>query len=92
MREIYDPPALLYVLGNIELLDRRQISIVGSRRPTPYGNQTAERLAGDLADRGLVIVSGLAHGAGSWAHNFALSSAADGTQQGAKLLTGWEDV
>ncbi|MGA7224398.1 MAG: DNA-processing protein DprA, partial [Candidatus Acidiferrales bacterium] len=67
---------LLCVRGNIELLNRHQISIVGSRRPTPYGNQMAERLARDLADRGLIIVSGLARGVDSSAHKGALSSAA----------------
>jgi DNA processing protein len=68
LREIYDPPPLLHVRGNIELLNRHLISIVGSRRPTPYGNQMAEKLARDLADRGLVIVSGLARGIDSCAH------------------------
>src|SRR5271154_1283219 len=62
LREIYDPPPLLYVRGNIELLGRHLISIVGARRPTPYGNQMAEKLAKDLADRGVVISSGLARG------------------------------
>jgi DNA processing protein len=42
LREIYDPPPILYVLRKIELLNRHMISIVGSRRPTPYGNQMAE--------------------------------------------------
>ncbi|MGA9182882.1 MAG: DNA-processing protein DprA [Candidatus Acidiferrales bacterium] len=79
LREIYDPPPLLYVRGNIELLNRHQISIVGSRRPTPYGNQMAERLSRDLADRGLVIVSGLARGVDSSAHKGALSSPAGAT-------------
>src|SRR6202795_1630656 len=51
LKEIYDPPPLLYVRGNIELLSRHMISIVGARRPTPYGNQMAEKLARDLADR-----------------------------------------
>jgi DNA processing protein len=74
LREIYDPPPLLYVLGNIELLNRHQISIVGSRRPTAYGNQMAQRLARDLADRGLVVVSGLARGIDCCAHKGALSS------------------
>jgi DNA processing protein len=74
LREIYDPPPLLYVRGDIELLNRHLISIVGSRRPTPYGNQMAEKLARDLADRGLVIVSGLACGIDSCAHKGALSS------------------
>jgi DNA processing protein len=50
-QEIYDPVTLLYVRGNVELLSRHLISIVGARRPTPYGNQMAERLDGDLADR-----------------------------------------
>jgi DNA processing protein len=74
LREIYDPPTLLYVRGNIELLGRHLISIVGARRPTPYGNQMAERLGRDLADRGLVITSGLARGIDSCAHKGALSS------------------
>ena len=75
LREIYDPPPLLYVLGNIELLGRHLISIVGSRRPTPYGNQMAERLGRDLADRGIVVTSGIARGIDSCAHKGALSSA-----------------
>jgi DNA processing protein len=79
LREIYDPPPLLYVRGNIELLNRHLISIVGSRRPTLYGNQMAEKLARDLADRGLVIVSGLARGIDSCAHKGALSSPAGAT-------------
>jgi DNA processing protein len=79
LREIYDPPPLLYVLGNAELLNRHIISIVGARRPTPYGNQMAERLARDLADRGLVIASGLARGIDSSAHKGALSCALGGT-------------
>ena len=74
LREIYDPPPLLYVLGNIELLSRHVISVVGARRPTPYGNQMAERLAKDLADRGLVIASGLARGIDASAHKGALAS------------------
>jgi len=55
--EIYDPPPLLYVRGDVSLLNRHSISMVGTRRPTPYGNQIAERLGHDLAERGLVIVS-----------------------------------
>ena len=79
LREIYDPPPLLYVRGNIDLLRRHLISIVGARRPTPYGNHMAERLARDLADRGLVIVSGLARGIDSSAHKGALSAALGAT-------------
>ncbi len=79
LREIYDPPPLLYVKGNIALLNRHVISIVGARRPTPYGNQMAESLARDLADRGLVIASGLARGIDSSAHKGALGSACGAT-------------
>lgn len=79
LKEIYDPPPLLYVLGNIELLNRHIISIVGSRRPTPYGNQMAERLGRDLAERGLVIASGLARGIDASAHKGALSTAQGAT-------------
>jgi DNA processing protein len=79
LREIYDPPPLLYVRGKIELLNRHMISVVGARRPSPYGNQMAERLARDLADRGLVISSGLARGIDASAHKGALSSATGAT-------------
>ncbi len=74
LREIYDLPPLLYLLGNIELLNKHLISIVGARRPTPYGNQMAERLGKDLAERGLVVVSGLARGIDASAHRGALKS------------------
>ena len=75
LREIYDPPPLLYVLGNPELLSRHIVSIVGSRRPTAYGNQMAERLGHDLAERGLAVGSGLARGIDACAHKGALSAA-----------------
>jgi DNA processing protein len=74
LREIYDPPPLLYVRGNIGLLNRHIISIVGTRRPSAYGNQMAEKLGRDLADRGLVIASGMARGIDACAHKGALSS------------------
>ena len=79
LKEIYDPPPLLYVKGNAELLNRHSIAIVGTRRPTPYGNQMAERLGRDLADHGLVVVSGLARGIDSSAHKGALSSSRGST-------------
>jgi len=79
LREIYDPPPLLYVRGNAELLNRHMISIVGTRTPTPYGNQMAEKLGRDLADRGLVVASGLARGIDASAHRGALRSACGAT-------------
>ncbi len=69
--EIYDPPPLLYVRGDSSVLNRHSISMVGTRRPTPYGNQVAERLGRDLAERGLTIVSGMARGCDSSAHQGA---------------------
>lgn len=72
--EIYDPPFLLYVRGDPQIFNRHAIAIVGTRRPTPYGNQITERLSRDLADRGLLIVSGLARGIDSSAHRGACAS------------------
>jgi DNA processing protein len=69
--EIYDPPPLLYVRGDASALNRHSISMVGTRRPTPYGIQIAERLGHDLAERGLTIVSGMARGIDSLAHQGA---------------------
>ena len=60
--QIYDPPVLLYVRGDPQVLNLSGISIVGTRRPTLYGAQMAQRLGRDLAARGLVIISGLARG------------------------------
>ncbi len=77
--EIYDPPPLLYFRGDPGVLGRHSIAIVGTRRPTPYGNQMAERLARDLAERGLVIVSGLARGIDSSAHKGACAAARGAT-------------
>jgi DNA processing protein len=66
--QIYDPPVMLYVRGDAGILNHPTISIVGTRRPTAYGTQMTERLARDLAKRGLVIVSGLARGVDAIAH------------------------
>ncbi len=66
--QIYDPPALLYVRGDASILNAPNISIVGTRRPTVYGTQVAERMGRELAKRGLVIVSGLARGVDALAH------------------------
>lgn len=77
--EIYDPPPLLYVRGDVAVLARHALAMVGTRRPTPYGNQIAERLAKELAERGLVIVSGLARGIDSSAHRGACAAARGAT-------------
>lgn len=72
LNEIYDPPLVLYLTGNVEAISRPGIAIVGTRHPTPYGIGMAERLACDLAARGLMIVSGLARGVDAAAHRGAL--------------------
>ena len=72
LKEIFDPPLLLYARGDLRLLGELAVGIVGTRRPTAYGKAMAERLATDLAARGLVIVSGMARGIDSAAHRGAL--------------------
>lgn len=74
LREIHDPPPLLYVKGKITPSDRLSIGIVGSRRCTLYGRQQAERLARDLAATGITIVSGLARGIDACAHRGAIEA------------------
>ena len=74
LREIYDPPPVLWVRGDVRLLSRPAIAIVGTRHPTPYGAGVAEMLARDLAARRLLIVSGMARGIDSCAHKGALAA------------------
>ena len=73
LREIFDPPVLLYVRGRTELLSSHGIAVVGTRRPTPYGVAATERLAADLARAGLTVVSGLARGIDTAAHRATLA-------------------
>jgi DNA processing protein len=72
LREIYDPPAVLYYAGDIRILEGPCVSMVGARTPTPYGRAVAEKLAADLAERGVVVISGLARGIDATAHWGAL--------------------
>jgi DNA processing protein len=72
--QIYDPPVMLYVRGNPEALNLPSISIVGTRRPTLYGTQMAERLGRELAARGLVLVSGMARGIDAIGHQGAMAA------------------
>lgn len=74
LREIYDPPPLLFVRGGFQPRDQRCVAIVGSRRATPYGRLVSETLARDLAARGITVVSGIAVGADAAAHRGALSA------------------
>lgn len=72
LREIFDPPIVLYLRGKKWDAELAQVAIVGTRRPTGYGLNCAERLAEDLAARGLAITSGLARGLDAAAHRGAL--------------------
>jgi len=74
LREIFDPPFVLYCAGRPEVLKDPAVSIVGSRTPSPYGRAVAERLAQDLAALGLVVVSGMARGIDSISHWGALKA------------------
>ena len=77
LREIFDPPILLFARGRLELLQPFHFAVVGTRRPTPYGLAAAERLSADLARAGLTIVSGMARGIDTAAHKGAFSAGGD---------------
>lgn len=77
LREIFDPPIVLFARGRLELLPSAGIGVVGTRRPTPYGVAATERLASDLANAGLVIISGMARGIDTAAHRAALRQNGD---------------
>jgi DNA processing protein len=74
LREIFDPPVLLFARGRVELMQSTAFGVVGTRRPTPYGMAAAERLSGDLARAGLTIVSGMARGIDTASHKAALAA------------------
>jgi len=74
LREIYDPPIVLYVKGTLTPADRNGISLVGSRLTTPYGTEIARKLAYQLAYTGVTVVSGGARGVDTAAHQGALSA------------------
>lgn len=74
LKEIYDPPVSLYVKGNIEILNSKNIGIVGCRECTEYGKKAAKYFAYNLAKQNINIVSGLARGVDSYAHLGSLST------------------
>ncbi len=74
LRDIPDPPSLIYVKGTLKLEDNLAIALVGSRKSTSYGVRIAERLAASLARVGLTVVSGLARGIDAAAHRGALKA------------------
>jgi DNA processing protein len=74
LREAYDAPLLLYVWGKLEERDRHAIGVVGTRRFTMYGRQATKKLSFQLAHAGFTIVSGLARGIDTIAHEAALAA------------------
>ncbi len=71
--EIASPPLALYVVGDVAVLSRPGVALVGTRSATSYGRETSERLAFGLAQRGWVVFSGLARGIDTFAHKGALT-------------------
>lgn len=74
LKEIYDPPILLYIRGELKKADKLAVAVVGSRRASLYGLRTAERLSGELAACGITVISGLARGIDSAAHRGAVKA------------------
>ncbi len=73
LRQIPDPPPVLYLFGHPEVASLQQIAMVGSRTPTPMGRETAHEFGAHLAALGWVVTSGLAHGIDAAAHRGAMS-------------------
>jgi DNA processing protein len=74
LRRIYDPPTLLFTLGEFVPDDQYALAVVGTRSPSPYGTSIAGRLTAELSRRGLCVVSGLARGIDTTAHTASLAA------------------
>ena len=74
LREIAQPPPVLYVRGQFSAADDWAVAVVGTRRASAYGRQVTERIAGELATQHITIISGLARGIDSHAHSAALAA------------------
>lgn len=72
LKHIYDPPALLFVMGSLEEQDKKAVAIVGTRNPTRYGIEIAQTISGALARAGVTLISGLAKGIDTACHQAAL--------------------
>ncbi|GHF90308.1 DNA-processing protein DprA [Thalassotalea marina] len=75
LKQIYDPPLVLFVRGDCRVLSRHQIAIVGSRNVTAYGIETTKSFSKALTQHGLVVTSGLALGVDAYAHRMATNEA-----------------
>ena len=74
LKEIFDPPILLYARGCVDLLRSAGVGVVGTRHPTPYGMAVSQKLSRELSEAGLTIISGMARGIDSYAHRGALQA------------------
>jgi DNA processing protein len=74
LRQIYDPPVVLYVKGRLSAKDKNAVALVGSRMTTPYGQEVARKLSYQLAYVGVTVVSGGARGIDTAAHQGAMSA------------------
>jgi DNA processing protein len=74
LREIHAPPIVLYVWGELQDRDQHAIGVIGARRTTHYGAESAKKLAYQLAYAGLTVISGLARGIDTAAHQGALAA------------------
>ena len=74
LKEIHDPPPVLYVRGSLIPEDQRSVAVVGTRMATPYGRQVAQQFSHDIAQSKVTVVSGLAYGIDAVAHRAALEA------------------
>lgn len=74
LAEIYDPPLVLFTRGNLVEADHQAVALVGTRKPTAYGARMARNLAYELASRGITVVSGMAEGIDTAAHEGAMEA------------------
>lgn len=74
LKKIYDPPLIIYLMGNFDEMDKYAIAVVGTRQPTNYGKIQTEKIVTDLVSQNITIVSGLARGIDSVAHTSTLKN------------------
>lgn len=72
LKKISGPPKVLYHIGNLPKKDEICFAVVGTRQPTPYGQQATLQIAGELSDAGLTIISGMAPGIDTFAHKICI--------------------
>jgi DNA processing protein len=74
LKKIYDPPVMLFIRGELSSSDKYSVAVVGTRNPTTYGKHVAEKFAAELAEHGIVVVSGLARGIDTISHTTTVRS------------------